>query len=89
MVIKDLVGTVDFSQGIRQPECEADGLPPAGADVSYPAPYICCTLQLLSQRQCTAAVHTITSDGFLQLPLLTANLPEGTSLWTGSNSVFY
>ena len=35
-----------FSQGLRQPECEADSLPPAGADVSYPAPYICCTLQL-------------------------------------------
>jgi hypothetical protein len=35
-----------FSQGIGRPECEAGRLPPAGTDVSNPAPYIGCTLQL-------------------------------------------
>ena len=72
-----------FSQGIRQPECEADRLTPAGADVSYPAHCICCTLQL----SLTEALHYAT-DGFTQLPHLTANLPERTSLWTGQQSCF-
>ena len=53
-----------LSQGIRQPECEANRLPPAAADVSYPAPYVCCTVQL-----------SLTRD--IVLPLSTPMLPMG------------
>jgi len=47
-----------FSQGIKQPECEADRLPPAGADVFYPPPYICCSLQLSLTEALHCAIHT-------------------------------
>jgi hypothetical protein len=46
---------------------------------------LCCKIL---QSHWTGTVHTGASDGFLQLPLQTANAPEPASLRTGQQSCF-